>query len=85
MLWTMSCLHIILSRCQRQKFGNCEAFCLSNSVQAHPLDPTITCNSYALNYRELGTLLTLNESSAEGALEPLTIASMHYHPATELS
>ena len=50
--------------------------CLSSSIQVLPLDVTTPRDSYALNYRELATLLILSESLAEVGLEPLTIGSM---------
>ena len=51
--------------------------CLSSSVHALPLDLTTPRDSYAWNYRELTTLLTLSEISAESGFELLTIGSMH--------
>ena len=67
---------MILRRCQRQKFGHCEAFRLSSSVQVLPHDVTTPRASYAWNYRDLATLLTPSKSLAEVGLEPLTIGSM---------
>ena len=66
-------------------FGQWEAFCLSSSVQVFPLDVTTPRDSYAWNYRELATRLTLSELLAEVGLEPLTIGSMRRIPITELS
>ena len=56
-------------------FGHWGAFSSSSSVQVIPLDVTTPRDSYAWNYRELATLLTLSESLAEGRFEPLTIRS----------
>ena len=42
-------------------------------------------DSYAWNYRELTTLLTLSESLAEVGLEPVTIGSMRKNLTIELS
>ena len=39
-----------------------EKLCLSSSVLVLPLDVTTPRDSYAWNYRELATLLTLGES-----------------------
>ena len=69
-------IHMILPRLQRLKFGDGETFHLSSSVQVLPLDVTTFRDSYAWNYRELVTLLTLSESLADVRLEPLTIGSM---------
>ena len=76
--------HMIQRRCQRKTFGHQDAFCFSTSVQIIPLDVTTPPDSYAWNYRELATLLTLRESLAEGELEPLTIGSMRKNLATEI-
>ena len=51
--------------------GHWEAFCLSSSIQVLPLDVTTPRDSHARNYRELATLLNLNESFAYGRFEPL--------------
>ena len=53
--------------------GHLEAFCLSSSVQVLTLNVTTSRDSYAWNYRELATLLTLSESLAKDGFEPLTI------------
>ena len=45
-------------------------------VQVLTLDVTTPRDSYAWNYSELATLLTLSESLVEVGLEPLTIGSM---------
>ena len=66
-------IHTILPICQRKKFGHGEAFYLPSSIQVLPLDVITPRDSYAWNYRELGTLLTLSESLAEVGFEPLTI------------
>ena len=50
-------------------------FCLSSSAQVLPLDVTTALESYAWNYIELATLLTLSESLAEGGFEPLIMGS----------
>ena len=50
-----------------------------------PLDVTTPRDSYAWNYRELATLLTLSESLAEVGLEPLTIGSMRKNVTIELA
>ena len=42
-------------------------------------------DSYAWNYRELVTLLTLSESLAGGRFEPLPIGSMSKNLTTKLS
>lgn len=56
------------------------------SVQVLPLDVTTPRESYARNYEELATLLTLSESLAECGFEPLTIVgSMGKDLMTELS
>ena len=65
--------------------GHREAFCLSSSVQVLPLDVATPRNSYAWNYRELATRLTLGESLAEVGLEPLTIGLMRKTITAELS
>ena len=54
-----------------------EALCLTSSIHVLPLDVTIPHDSYAWNYRELATLVTLTESLAEGGFEPLIIQSHH--------
>ena len=59
--------------------------CLSSSVQVLLLDVTTPRDSYAWNYRELATLLTLSESSAEDAFEPLSMGSMRKNLTNELS
>ena len=48
-------------------------FYLSSSAQVLPLDLVPPHDSYALNDRELATLLTLSESLAEDGFEPLSI------------
>ena len=40
-------------------------------------------DSYAWNYKELATLLTLSESLAERGFKPLTIGSMRKNATTE--
>ena len=62
------------------------SFLLIEQCQALPLNVTAPRDSYAWNYRELATLLALNESLAEAAFEPLTIgAAMCKNLNTELS
>ena len=55
------------------------------SFQVRPLDVSTYHDSYYLNYRELATLLTLSESLAKGAFEPLAIGSMRKNLATDPS
>ena len=60
-------------------------FCVSSSVQVLLLNVTTPRESCAWHYRELATLLTLSERSAEVGLEPLTIGSMCKHLTIGLS
>ena len=46
----------------RNRVCNSKKLCSSNSVQVLPLDVTTLHVSYTLNYKELATLLILNES-----------------------
>ena len=41
------------------------------------------CDFYALNYREMATLLTLSEALAGGGFEPLTIGSIRKNLTAE--
>ena len=49
-----------------------------------PLDVPTPRDSYAWNYRDLATLLTLSESLAEVGFEPLTLESMRKNLTTGL-
>ena len=78
------CIHIFYLDI---KGGNLdtETLFVYRAVQVHPLDGTTHRDSYAWNYRELVTLLTLSESLAEVGLELLTIRSMRKNLTIELS
>ena len=69
----------------RQTFGHWEAFCLSSRLQGPSSRSDHTSNSYALNYRELATLLTQSEILAEDGLKPLIIESMCKNLTNEIS
>ena len=51
-------------------------------VHVLPLDVSTPRDFYVWNYRDLGTLLTLSESSAECGFEPLTIGSVRKNLTT---
>ena len=76
-------IHMILSRCQSRHLDTEKIFCLSSSDQVLHVDMNTLGDSYAWNYRKLGTLLTRSEILAEGGLEPLTIGPMRKNLTTE--
>ena len=61
------------------------SFLLIEQRPGPSFDVTTPRDFYAWNYRELVTLLTLSEGSAEVGLEPLTVGSMRKNLTIELS